>query len=80
MQWSRTGGTTILPGSGRPTDCLGGSVRQRGARFTKINDDQYLKSHNERNDNGYGFSNDLRNDFSNGARDSKGLRLRLRLR
>ena len=57
MWWSGTAGTTILPGSGRPRDCPQGCVRRHAARFTKTNDDQYLKSYNERNDNGFGFSN-----------------------
>jgi hypothetical protein len=66
--WSGTAGTTNLSWSGRPRDCLGGSVRRTAARYADYFNYGYLKPIDESN----GASNGFRNDFWN----KKTLRLR----
>jgi hypothetical protein len=52
-----TAGTTILPWSGRPRDCLGGGIGRYGARYSKSRDWRYFKTINEPNDDVNYFRN-----------------------
>jgi hypothetical protein len=61
---------TILPGSGRPRDCLGSSICRFSARHDTAYNQPYLKSNNKSNNDANNCWNNDRYDFANNARYS----------
>jgi hypothetical protein len=63
---------TILPGTGRPTDCLGGSVCRHVARYDRTYNCWYFETNNESNDDAKNFWNNCWHDFLNFSRFNPG--------
>jgi len=69
---------TILPGSGRPTDCPGGSICRCSMRHNKAYNWAYFKSNIELNDDTSNCRNNVSNNYLNNQPNSDGFRLRYR--
>jgi hypothetical protein len=72
--------TTILPWSGRPTDCPPGSICRYGARYDEACNCRYFKTNNESNDEATNFRDNCWNEFRNRKRFRLRSRSRLSLR
>ncbi|MBM3331682.1 hypothetical protein FJY68_07525 [candidate division WOR-3 bacterium] len=69
--------TTILPGSGRPTGCLEGSICRCGARRDEANNAPYFRSNIEPNNAANNYWSNVLNNVAENARYSRGFKLRL---
>jgi hypothetical protein len=64
-----------MPGSGRPRDCLGGSICRYGTRHDKPSDCLCFQMNKEPNDDAKGFRDNSENGFTSSTRDKARWRL-----
>jgi len=75
-----TAGATILPGRGRPTGCLGGSICRCGARHIETYNYTDINSHIAARNAAKNCRSNDRSSFASSAQNKAGLRLRSRFK